>query len=61
MMTCFEIDIIFYIDGLVQGRRNSIADVLELLQSCTKPRIISDAEAQIFRLTTMILIMSLYY
>ena len=28
-----------YIDGLVQGCCNSIADTLELLQSCTKPSI----------------------
>ena len=26
-----------YIDGLVQDRSNSIANALELLQSCTKP------------------------
>ena len=28
-----------YIDGLVQDCSNSIADALELLQSCTKPSI----------------------
>ena len=28
-----------YIDGFVQGRRNSIANALELLLSCTKPLI----------------------
>ena len=28
-----------YIDGLVQDCRNSIANALELLQSCTKPSI----------------------
>ena len=27
----------WYIDGLVQAYSNSIANVLELLQSCTKP------------------------
>ena len=28
-----------YLDGLVQNRSNSIANALELLQSCTKPSI----------------------
>ena len=28
-----------YIDGLVQGRRNSIANALELRLSCTNPLI----------------------
>ena len=28
-----------HIDGLVQDRSNSIANALELLQSCTKPSI----------------------
>ena len=29
----------FYIDGLVQDCSNSIANALELLESCTKPSI----------------------
>ena len=29
----------FYIDGLVQERRNSIANALELRLSCTNPLI----------------------
>ena len=33
-----------YLDGLVQGRRNSIADALELRLSCTKPSISADVE-----------------
>ena len=32
---CYKIDI----DGLAQGCSNSIANALELLQSCTKPSI----------------------
>ena len=28
-----------HVDGLVQDYSNTIADVLELLQSCTKPSI----------------------
>ena len=32
-----EIRIQHYIGGLVQDCSNSIADALELLQSCTKP------------------------
>ena len=28
-----------YLDGLVQDRSNSIANAMELLQSCTKPSI----------------------
>ena len=30
---------LFDIDGLVQDSSNSIADAMELLQSCTKPYI----------------------
>ena len=30
-------DLWFYFDGLVQDCSNSIADALELLQSCAKP------------------------
>ena len=30
---------IYYIDGLVQERRNSIANALELCLSCTNPSI----------------------
>ena len=29
-----------YVDGLVQDCRNSIANALELLQSCTKPFVV---------------------
>ena len=36
---CWLCGISFYIDGLVQDCSNSIADTLELLQSCTKPSI----------------------
>ena len=32
-----------YIDGLVQGCSNSIANALELLQSCTKPSIFGES------------------
>ena len=32
-----------YLDGLVQDCSNSIANALELLQSCTKPSICSAA------------------
>ena len=34
----------FYIDGLVQDCSNSIANALELLQSCTKPSICCSCE-----------------
>ena len=34
-------NVVEYIDGLVQDCSNSIADALELLQSCTKPSILS--------------------
>ena len=33
------INMILYIDGLAQDCSNSIANALELLQSCTKPSI----------------------
>ena len=32
-------DYIYHIDGLVQDSSNSIANALELLQSCTKPLV----------------------
>ena len=32
-------DFVWYIDGLVQDCSNSIANTLELLQSCSKPSI----------------------
>ena len=32
----------YYINGLVQNCSNSITNILELLQSCTKPSICSD-------------------
>ena len=31
--------VVFHLDGLVQDCSNSIANALELLQSCTKPSI----------------------
>ena len=38
-----QIDIILsYFDGLMQDFSNSIANTLELLQSCSKPLIYSD-------------------
>ena len=36
---CFYLNEKFYIDGLAQDCCNSIANALELLQSCTKPSI----------------------
>ena len=33
----YKIDLKLYIDGLVQERRNSIANALELRLSCTNP------------------------
>ena len=34
-----QLNVILYIDGLVQDCSNSSANALELLQSCTKPLI----------------------
>ena len=47
-----EITDLEYIDGLVQDRSNSIANALELLQSCTKSSIYKTLNSQI---TTCIL------
>ena len=33
------VDMALHIDGLVQDRSNSIANAMELLQSCSKPSI----------------------
>ena len=39
----FEVTLLFYIDGLVQEKRNSIANALELRLSCTNPTIYASA------------------
>ena len=38
---CFNIKTIFHVDGLVQERRNSIANALELCLSCINTSILS--------------------
>ena len=41
----------YYLDGLVQGRRNSIASVLELCLSCTNPSMYHKFEYNTLRIT----------